>query len=74
MNKIKPCPFCGNDGICNMTGEFKHLYVNEDSDSSGATPQFYYWVECGGCDAQGSVRETEEEAIKYWNNAHDETI
>jgi Lar family restriction alleviation protein len=56
-----PCPFCGND-------EEKKIYIIPEKDQDLGSIGGYY-VECGGCDATGSFRPTQEEAIKYWNNA-----
>lgn len=57
--KIKACPFCGNN-------EDDKIYIV--SEDEGRCSLGYFYIECGGCDACGSIRETEEEAVKYWNN------
>lgn len=64
--KIKPCPFCNASETVQCLPE-SIISGNADED----TPD-YFAVNCnfnlGGCGATGGYRETEEEAIKAWNN------
>lgn len=30
-----------------------------------------YFVQCGGCDARSQFGDTEDQAIKFWNERHD---
>lgn len=53
MSTPKPCPFCADVNLLVFESE---------------TPP--YWVECltEGCEADGPVRPTIEEAVAAWNN------
>lgn len=58
---LKPCPFCGKT-------ETVAVYSAEEIDNSDSE---YYAVCCdyhkGGCGAVGGYRETQEQAVKIWN-------
>ena len=59
MTKLKPCPFCGN------TDELEGLSVVKDRFRYSCSCNHY--VHCMACFADGPPEETEEEAIKAWN-------
>jgi len=60
--KLKPCPFCGDDyasqvfnGTTPKVIDFSDQYVSS------------FWVTCNNCDTEGPVGNTEIEAIRKWN-------
>ncbi len=58
MNELKPCPFCGNDGVVAPVSASSFL-ANESRKG--------YRAECfEGC-CVGRIYSTEEEAIEAWN-------
>lgn len=74
MNKILPCPFCGNEEVeCTNNYEFYGFsddfedYADEDSPHD----DIKYAVICdsdkGGCGATGGFDDTKEKAIERWN-------
>lgn len=53
-SKVKPCWFCGSDN----THYFEVDYCRIAAE---------YYCYCDDCESQGPVADTEEEAIKFWN-------
>ena len=51
--ELKPCPFCGNKG----RGVYKLLVF------------IGHFVVCRKCEAEGSYKKTELQAINAWNKA-----
>ncbi len=56
--RIKPCPFCGNDGSHDPRHTFSHQYKQVA-------------VRCGNCEAMGSLKWSEAFAIIAWNRRAD---
>ena len=52
VTRLKPCPFCGADGV-------PHVSLNKSYDK--------HYVKCLCCDARGGMCATEEEAAEVWN-------
>ena len=61
MNKLKPCPFCGDESII----------VEEVSDTSTTYHTSYWYAYCDRCLAEGPNVYSKERAIKEWNTRHD---
>ena len=54
MTKLKPCPFCGGEGVMQ-----KHVFVGYSST---------WGVVCGDCWAEiKQVYSSEQEAVEAWN-------
>jgi len=64
--ELESCPFC--DYVTEL--EIIGVTLNEGSnDYYNPEPTIYgKAVKCNHCGAQGSEKETEEEAVKAWNN------
>ena len=64
MEKLKPCPFCGEYGSV-------RLMTRHGKD--GWRDRFYVLCEydSGGCGASGGWYHTKEEAIEAWNRRAD---
>jgi Lar family restriction alleviation protein len=54
MDKLKPCPFCGEN----------HTDLIEVNNSDIAPSN---WVECYTCGAFGPTKKTYAEAVEVWN-------
>lgn len=63
MNKLKPCPFCGGEDI--------YLAANTIKADNGIHSDFYYF--CGDCMAEGSVADTENNALLAWNKRNEKS-
>lgn len=56
MEELRPCPFCGGPAFVNLT-------------LTRIVPKkFLYYVECNKCSMKTFYRDTEKEAIDFWNN------
>lgn len=53
---IKPCPFCGAEGVMAVVGHWERFYAVECSESTGRQ-----------CGAEGPPKWTEEDAVAAWN-------
>lgn len=53
--KLKPCPFCGGEAFCYVSGRIEP-----------GTPDMF-WVRCKKCDVVTKSYTTREKAIKKWN-------
>jgi len=68
MDKVKPCPFCGN----------KKPFVGKEEDIIPDMPYaLNFWAVCcdyndGGCGSVGGYRPTAEQAIELWNTRMEE--
>ena len=67
MEKLKPCPFCGNEVVIYSVEPHEHPFLKsigvEMPDCDGET-----FIECcGGCGVCMSAK-TENEAVEKWNN------
>lgn len=62
MDELKPCPFCGSEGL-----GLKHAprYWLEGNG--------VYWMACSDCGATGSEGRTEALAIEAWNTRAERT-
>ena len=49
---VKPCPFCGERDL---------IFLSYDCEDNP-------YVVCDECDAMGSTKKTEEEAVRIWNS------
>lgn len=60
-HKLKPCPFCGVEGIS--------LHLSRERDAPQM--EWQYQIVCdatlGGCGCSGSFSDNAQEAIKAWN-------
>lgn len=56
IEKLKPCPFCGNDNPSLQNGKW-----NGDAHPTQS------WVECTDCDCAAESKDTTSEAIAMWN-------
>jgi Lar family restriction alleviation protein len=54
--KLKPCPFCGGDGVIKECA----LSINADG--------ILAWVSCKKCGASAGLQDTEKEAVSVWND------
>jgi Lar family restriction alleviation protein len=61
MTKIKPCPFCGGDGVLHtltIPTPGGHAHIQAE-------------VECKNCDACGPICYGDFEAVLAWNRRHE---
>ena len=66
--KLKPCPFCGNDG----SGPIEEALQICGVDMEGCWKAAYaYSVQCDKCTATMGLSETEGEAVDAWNTRAD---
>ncbi len=66
MDKLKPCPFCGDDEI--YTFHYKAEKSKLGSPFSSKEWRDCFGVGCNGCGVeQTNSWETEEEATEAWN-------
>ena len=61
MDKLLPCPFCGNDGLGPIE-EALHIAFTEH-DWRGP----FWTVQCDKCTATMGYSDSEDEAIEAWN-------
>ena len=60
MDKLKPCPFCGNAHVYTVT---HHFHISKSM----------YGVRCPECRAQGyQYYPSEQEAVEAWNERTEE--
>lgn len=68
LEPIKGCPFCGGNGELKDNGyecpiiDENGAYVDMEIVEGNA-----FWIACEKCGAEGSCRDTPEEAIECWN-------
>lgn len=53
--KLKPCPFCGGEAFCYVSGRIEPEMPD------------MFWVRCKNCDVVTKSYTTREKAIKKWN-------
>lgn len=53
--KLKPCPFCGGEAFCYVSGRIEPEMPD------------MFWVRCKKCDVVTKSYTTREKAIKKWN-------
>ena len=59
MDELRPCPFCGNDGIA---------WADNPSENCPTIPDMPgCYIECELCLARTQVYSTEEAAARAWN-------
>ena len=60
--KLKPCPFCGNDNICICVAEIHNGVPCDDG-------KHYYQAMCCscGCVVDNWDNRTKEDVVKAWN-------
>ena len=69
MDKLKPCPFCGNNAILKIIPPHKHkMLLNLGIDFPDCNGVCF--VECSCCTCALS-EETKEEAIEAWNTRYE---
>lgn len=51
--KLKPCPFCGNDGLLFKAGDYHYVKCS--------------WIDLCPVEPETDICATEEEAIMIWN-------
>ena len=66
MSEIKPCPFCGGEGIINEIPPHTHMIATWMPDFGGES-----FIECDGCTCAISA-DTKEKAIELWNRRVEE--
>lgn len=57
MEKLKPCPFCGNQEFVTVVRSLNVVVA---------------WVDCNNCGCYGPAENTEAEAIAAWNHREGE--
>jgi len=56
MKELKPCPFCGGNGL--LRERYIHSIANRKN----------YWIVCGKCQTRIQDRRSIKRAIEGWNN------
>ena len=67
MNKVKreqakPCPFCTSDDVGTATDIARGEHYCKE----------YWFAYCSDCGSRGPMADTEEEAVRYWNDRGEE--
>lgn len=60
--KLLPCPLCGGEAVLQTVESHTHILKHAVPDCTGEA-----YIECSYCGC-GIIRDTEQEAIKRWNN------
>lgn len=63
VEKLKPCPFCGNDTVRAIITETDYAYEGEEIDGDVSI-----YINCYDCGIECVPCESGDKAIEAWNN------